>query len=96
MPPKIIFSRAARNDLADIADYIALDSAFYADQVIEDLVARTEILLIQPKAGRMIPEIGKEARREVFEHSWRIMYTTEFFPDIVITRIIHFAQDFRA
>ena len=78
-----------------IAEYIAQDSAYNADQVVEDLYERAQILLTHPRAGRIVPEIGKDEIREVFKHSWRIMYSTGHLPDIVVLRIIHFAQDFR-
>ena len=91
----IIFSRQSLADLDNLAEYIASDSAYYADQVVDDLYAKAQILLTHLESGRVVPEIGNPLVREVFEHSWRIIYTTEFLPVILVLRIIHFAQDFR-
>ena len=91
----IRFSRQSLADIDEIAEYIARDSPFYADKVVDDLYARVQILLTHPETGRVVPEIGNPAIREIFEHSWRIMYTTEFSPVVLILRFIHFSQDFR-
>lgn len=95
MQPKVIFAPDATRDLDGIFEYIAQDSVFYAEKVVDDIYARTQMLLEHPELGRLIPERQDGVSREVFQHSWRIMYTTEFLPHIVITRIIHFAQNFR-
>jgi plasmid stabilization system protein ParE len=56
MPPRIIFSPDAVRELDGIFEYIAQDSPFYAGQVVDDIYARTQILLTQPEVGRIIPE----------------------------------------
>jgi plasmid stabilization system protein ParE len=91
----IRFSREAERDLNGIYGYVAQDSAYYADKVVDDIYDRIQILLTQPESGRIVPEIGNPLIREVFEHSWRIMYTTEFLPVILILRVVHFAQSFK-
>ena len=93
-PHNIRFSRQAEADVEGIYGYIAQESVYYADQIVDDLYSRTQILLTQPDSGRVVPEIGNPHIRKVFEHSWRILYTTEFLMVMLVLRIIHFAQNY--
>ena len=74
------FSEPAKRDLKQIHDYIARDSKFYAKEVTQSIVEKTESLEDFPKMGRVVPEIGDEY---------------EIFPDgIEILAIIHGKRDF--
>ena len=55
MLPSVIFSPDAMQDLEGIFEYIAHDSPYYAGQVVDDVYARTKILLIHALSGRVIP-----------------------------------------
>jgi plasmid stabilization system protein ParE len=61
----IRFSREAERDLNGIYGYVAQDSAYYADKVVDDIYDRIQILLTQPESGRIVPEIGNPLIREV-------------------------------
>lgn len=93
--PEVRFAPQALSDIEAIANYISYDSPYNAMMVVDDLYLRAQRILNQPDAGRMVPEFKEAQIREVFEHSWRIIYTTEYRPDIIILRFIHFGQNLR-
>ncbi len=48
----VIWSQPARADLRSIHDFIAHDSHFYAQKVVQDIREKTDVLEQLPKAGR--------------------------------------------
>lgn len=55
----------ATDDLGSIAEFIAKDSPQSAGMFVGDLFQATERLALYPKSGRMVPEVGNPAIREV-------------------------------
>ncbi len=87
------WSLPARKDLKQIYDYIAKDSKYYAKNVAQNLVEKTELLAEFPEMGRIVPEIGEDSVRELFVYSYRLIY--EIVPDgIEILAIVHGKRDF--
>lgn len=84
----VIWSAPAKVDLRAIHDFIAHDSRFYARKVVQDIVERTDVLGQLPLVGKVVPEVGNEAIRELSMHSYRILYEIRK-PDIVILAVIH-------
>jgi toxin ParE1/3/4 len=74
---KIIWSPLAIERASDIAQYIALDKPAAADNWINALFSRVEQLLLSPKSGRVVPEIGDEQFRELIDGNYRILYRIE-------------------
>ena len=68
------WSRRAVRDLIEIADFIALDSPAAARVWVERLRHRAERAATAPRAGRIVPEFGREDVREVLLKSYRIVY----------------------
>jgi len=91
---RLSWTETARNDLHLIYDYIADNSVYYAEKFVDELLERVELLITFPTMGRIVPEIDCENTREVFHHSYRIMYhlADEM---IYITQITHMAQDYK-
>ena len=71
---KIHWSKTARQNLEEIADYIAQDSPFYAINFVERILQEAEKLSDFPKIGRIVPEFKKETIREILFHNYRIVY----------------------
>jgi len=89
----VIWSTPARNDLKQIYDYIAKDSKYYAKNVVEKIITKSENLNEFPEIGRVVPEIGDDNVRELVIYSYRLIY--EVVPDNVqILAIIHGKRDF--
>jgi len=89
------WSVPARNDLKQIHDYIAKDSEYYAQNVIQEIVAKTEALTEHPEIGRIVPEIGDQNIRELIIYSYRLIYESSV-ADIEILAIIHGRRDFNS
>lgn len=89
----VIWTNPAKEDLKSIHDFIAADSRFYAEKVIENIISRTEQLIEFPLSGRVVPEISENSIRELFVYSYRLIYEiTE--NHIYIHAIVHGSRDF--
>ena len=62
---KVIWSPSSLKDVDSIAEYIARDSADQASLFVIRLIEATDRLQDFPRSGRVIPEIGQEACREI-------------------------------
>ena len=89
------WSVPARNDLKQIHDYIAKDSEYYARNVIQEIIAKTETLTEHLEIGRIVPEIGDQNIRELIIYSYRLIYESSL-ADIEILAIIHGRRDFNS
>ena len=86
------WSAPAKKDLKQIYDYIARDSKYYAKNVVQNIVARSESLKDCPKMGRIVPETDDSNVRELFIYSYRLIY--EILPDgITVLAIIYGKRD---
>ena len=89
----VIWSIPAKNDLKQIYDYIAKDSKYYANNVTQNIVEKTEQLSEFQEMGRVVPEIGDPNIRELIVYSYRLVY--QISPQrIEILAIIHGRRDF--
>ncbi|QWF70325.1 type II toxin-antitoxin system RelE/ParE family toxin [Methylomonas paludis] len=78
----------ARNQLRQIHDFIAQDSAHYAKRVVDDLVKKSMNLDKLPNRGRVVSEFNQESVREISVYTYRILY--EIKPDhISVLAVIH-------
>lgn len=89
----VIWSAPAKKSLKNIYYFIAEDSKYYAKEVTEKIVARTEYLEVFPEMGRIVPEVNDDNVRELIIYSYRIIYEV-VNNDIHILTIIHGKQDF--
>lgn len=90
----VIWSDPAKADLRSIHDFIAHDSTHYARKVTQDIAAKPDVLDELPRMGKVVPELGNEAIRELSLYSYRIMYEIRE-PDIVVLAVIHKRRDFQ-
>jgi len=71
----IVWSQEANDNLIDIEDFIARDSLERAISFVDTLITHAEeILSDNPKAGRVVPEIGNPDIRELIYRGYRIVY----------------------
>jgi len=88
------WSRRALKDVAQLRDYIALDSPLYARQFIGRLIARIEILPGFPESGRHVPEAERDDIREVIYQGYRAIYQLkEKQNEIVLVSVVHSSRD---
>lgn len=71
---RVVWTRQALEDVESIREYVARDSAHYARLLTERLVATVERLEVFPASGRVVPEVGDPALREIVEGNYRIVY----------------------
>ena len=90
----VIWSDPAKADLRSIYDFIAHDSMHYARKVTQDIVAKTDVLNELPRMGKIVPELGNDAIRELSLYSYRILYEIKA-PDVIVLAVIHKRRDFQ-
>ena len=71
---RLEWTEPAVADLENIQDYIARDSAEYADAVIERLILSVDQLESFPESGRRVPESADPKIRELLVERYRIIY----------------------
>lgn len=82
----------AKEDLKQIREYISRDSIYYADKTVNEIINKTEYLIMFPYIGRKIPEYNNENFRELIYKSYRILYRVN--SNIYILKIFHHSRDF--
>ncbi|MCC7306713.1 MAG: type II toxin-antitoxin system RelE/ParE family toxin [Acidobacteria bacterium] len=84
----IVWSPRAIDDVESIAAYIAEDSEAYAASVVRTILDKTRRLSEFARLGRVVPEFGDEAIREIFAYSYRIIYEIDG-DEITIAAVVH-------
>jgi plasmid stabilization system protein ParE len=79
-------------DLRTAADYIARDSPRYAAALARQARAAAISLADLGERGRIVPEFGDPAIRELFVRNYRLIYQVSEV-EIVIVAFIHGARD---
>ena len=88
---RVHWTRNAVNHLANIYEYIALNSPTYAKKMVDRITRRSEQIARHPHSGRMVPEYQAEDIRELIEKPYRIIYRVK--PDqIDVLSVIHSAR----
>jgi len=72
-------------DLLAIGDYIAADNPIAARSWVERLRQQAINASKVPRAGRVVPEIGREDIRETFLRTYRIVYRVVDNDTVVLT-----------
>ena len=85
------FEHKANEDLNSIYNYIARDSIYYANKTVNEIINKTEYLLMFPYMGRKIPEYNNINLREIIYKSYRILYKVN--SNIDILNIFHHSRD---
>ena len=77
----------ALDDLMELRDYIAQDSAVTAQRFIGCFFEAAERLTEQPKMGRRVPEAERDDVRELMVEKYRLIYLLETDKVSVLTVI---------
>ena len=75
-------------DIESIASYIENDSPVYAKSVVSRIFEKAELLIDNPKLGRVVPEFDEENLREIFVYSYRLIYDLKK-DEILMVAVIH-------
>jgi toxin ParE1/3/4 len=71
---KVGWTASSLGHLGAIREYISQTSPFYAERMIQRILARAPQLAAFPDSGRMVPEVGQPGIREVLEGPYRVIY----------------------
>lgn len=89
----VAWTPEARRTLEEVAQFIAQDSLEGVRRVLNEALETATSLETLPDCGRVVPEIGDPAIREVLVFRYRLMYRVT--PDsVAILAFIHGARDF--
>jgi toxin ParE1/3/4 len=88
---KIIWSPLAIQKVSEYAENIALDKPMIVEKWTEDIFESVQRLSKIPNSGKMVPEIGRQDIREVFNGNYRIIYKV-LFNEIHILTVRHRRQ----
>jgi plasmid stabilization system protein ParE len=83
--PRVRWSLRAKNDLLAIARFIAADNPDAAHAWVEKLREQARRVASMPRAGRRVPEVGRDDIREVLLRHYRIVYRVEPRGIVVLT-----------
>jgi len=90
---KLIWSPSAQLDVRDIATFIGEDSPAAAARFVQSLFKVVERLADFPESGRVVPEFGDPAIREVIRKPCRIVYRIDRpNRNVQIVRVWHAAR----
>ena len=83
---KVVWSPLALEKLQATSKFIALDKLSAAEEWVNDIFDRTELLASQPEIGREVPELLGSSYREIVFGSYRIIYKIEYDIKILTLR----------
>jgi plasmid stabilization system protein ParE len=93
---RIVWSEPAEFDLDDLYDFIAKDSPFYAERVIDRILNAVANLTACPRIGRQVPEADAEQIRELIVQGHRVIYSIDDDDETIhILALIHVRQDLK-
>jgi len=88
---RVLWTLQAVEDVEAIRNFIARDSPHYAALMAERIVESVERLKEFPRSGRTVPELDREAYREVILGTYRIVYRLEADRAEILT-VVHAAR----
>ena len=88
---RIVWTLQAIEDVEAIRAYIARDSPHYAALMVERIVESVDRLKEFPRSGRVVPEVDRDACREVILGTYRIVYRLEDDRAEILT-VVHAAR----
>jgi addiction module RelE/StbE family toxin len=88
---RVHLTQNAIEHLVNIYEYIALNSATYANRMVDRITHRSEQIADQPLSGRKVPEYQAEDIRELIEKPYRIIYRIKS-DQIDVLAVLHSAR----
>ena len=96
MVQEIVWTSRAREDVRRIYDYIAADSARYAQVQVQTIQSVVASLAEFPSLGRSVPEFPGLPYREIIVGNYRVLYRFDERKGLVlIVAVIHGRQFLR-
>ena len=89
------WTEQAVTQLGGIAEYIAVSSPVYAEQVVDRIVRRLAQAQRFPESGRAVPEYQTAEIRELVEFPYRLIYRVRA-EAVEVLAILHGRRDLRS
>ena len=89
---KIVWTDLSIEDLKEIFEYISEDSIRYANLTVDKIYQRTQVVSINPYAGRIVPIFNNKIIRELIIGNYRIIYRIVNENQVDILRVYHSAR----
>lgn len=89
---KVEWKPQAIKDLEAIEEYYLKTAPSYGEVFIDNVLAATSQLERFPQSGRIVPEIGDPAIRELLHRNYRIIYQFTDTGPVEILTVVHSAQ----
>jgi toxin ParE1/3/4 len=90
---RVAWTREARRTLDEVLEFIASDSPEGAARILQQALSAAASLATLAERGRVVPEVGSPAVREIFVYRYRLMYRVGS-ETVQILAFIHGARDF--
>lgn len=90
---ELVWTENARDNLREIAEYLAEEAPPHAEPQIRRLHEAAGRLEDFPQSGRPVPELDGDLR-EILVDNYRIIYRVSP-PNVSIVAVVHGRQDFR-
>ena len=90
---RVVWAKAARQALDDVIAHVARDSPAAARRVLSQALKAGATLTSFAERGRVVPELGDPAIREVFVYSYRLLYEIRN-GTVAVIGFLHGARDF--
>ncbi len=90
---RVVWTRGASQELDESIEFIAEDSRQAAIGVLEVILKAAESLVDLPDRGRVVPERGDPAIRELLVESFRLLYSATD-EEVTILGFLHQRRDF--
>jgi len=85
---RVVWTKAAVEDLRKIEEFIATDSPYYARGFIRKILSSTRNLEAFSRIGRKVPEVDADEIREIIVNAYRIIYHLQM-DRIQILTVVH-------
>jgi len=89
----VIWAESASDALDEVIEYISQSSPQAGFDFLERALSTADSLTTLSERGRIVPEVGDQALRELFVHQYRLLYRVEE-TRIVVVGFLHGARDF--
>ena len=90
---RVAWTQEGRRTLEEVVSYLSGDSPAAARQILSEALQAASSLSTLSGRGRVVPELGDPAIRELFVHRYRLMYQTTD-QGVFVLAFIHGARDF--
>ncbi len=93
---QLVISSQVRKDITQIYKYISKDSVKYANETVNNIYARINVLSKFLHIARYVLEVPNKTLREILYKSYRIVYSISEEKQLVhILFVAHGKQDFK-